>query len=319
MWICSDDYGRDGVISNNNDSPWCGVGCPGCSECTNLPHERFAQKISESVPEILDPPHRSISQLKTYTRCGLLYKLERLERLGEFPAAWTALGSAFHETYHEWELSDRQTDWGAEFAIRYDQLIERARSDQPDLKLWGRPPGMSVDKSIVHYRKRGLEKDVPQYRSRCEESSWEVVALEQEFSIDLDGIVVNGAIDRIQEYPGDGLALEDLKTGSPDDEDDSRQLEFYGFVGNALFDYGIRNVRYWFTKLDRPGKWIKLSKPRDYWVEQFHLLNEVIEGGIFLPNPGKKCQLCSVKPWCSSQTATTNIDMTTAPRKAERE
>lgn len=244
---------------------------------------------------------RSISQLKTYTRCGELYRLERTLDLGEYPAAWTFLGTAFHGAYQEWEESGRSVDFLAIFLQDYDGLIDIARESVPSLSRWGRPPGMSVEKSITHYRNRGI-KDIPLYEERCRSADWSVVGIEEEFAIDiLPDIQVRGAIDRIQRYPDGRYAIEDIKTGSPDEsEPDIRQLLFYGFVAINYLNIPVTHGRYWFSKLDRGGDWVDLRDTTlGEWQTTFRMLNDGIMDEIFLPNPGSKCKLCSVKNYCS--------------------
>lgn len=243
--------------------------------------------------------HRSISQLKTYTRCGEQYRLERIEEHPETPAAWTALGTAFHESYQAWEESERSLDFGEKFLGLYDTLIDDWRSEFPDLNQWAKPPGMSVVTSINHYRKRALAHDVPEYQLHCEQSAGEVVGIEIPFSIDLGGVRVQGRIDKVEYYPGsDMYVVEDLKTGSPEADDDTRQTEFYGFVANEL-GYEVKKARYWYTKVNRGGDWVEVNKPKTYWLRMFEQLDWAIEDKLFLPNPGKICGLCTYRKACS--------------------
>lgn len=265
--------------------------------------------MEQATWRFIGDEHRSISQLKTYTRCGELYRIERQTDADEPPAAWTALGSAFHMAYEDWERSERSLDFRAKFFEQYDMLIDECRGLQPDLKLWATPPGMSAETSIKHYRKRGGEKDVPNYIQHCEEAPWELVSLETPIDVTLfGGIFVRGTLDRLEFFPGTSeYAIEDIKTGSPEDEEDTRQLEFYAFAYNYILGLKaehpdrVTKVRYWFTKVNRGSPWVFVDPKKDmaYWSKLFGDLDRAIREEIFLPNPGKKCGLCSYYKVCS--------------------
>lgn len=255
---------------------------------------------------------RSVSQLKGMTTCGERFFLERIKRyqLPPTPAAWTALGVAVHETFCEWEKRDRKIDALECFAECYDGYINEAMETQPDLSMWQTPPGTkTTEASIKNYRRRGLEKDVPNYLARCLEADWEIYrlpdgtkALELEYEITLEKTPVRGSIDRVLWWPEQHRAtLEDLKTGNVD-EWDSRQLGVYSYAATALYNIPIKWGRYWFTKVDRAGDWIDLSRYNyDYLSDIYGTLNGIIDAGYFLPNPGKHCELCGVRPYCREQ------------------
>lgn len=248
---------------------------------------------------------RSISQLKAYSKCGELFNLERMHRgvIPRRPAAWTILGLSLHETVMEWEKSSRAIDVDEYFDVCYDSIVHQEEARQPDYKYWIVPPRTaSVKKSIQNYKERGFQQ-LDKYVTRFEEAPWEISHMEEEFEIDLEGVVVKGGVDRILYFPGtDEYLLEDLKTGSPEDEEDKRQLAFYAFIARELWNIPVKIGRFWYTKVDRPSETKNLEKfDKIFWTKTFKKLDEGISRGIFLPSPGKQCGLCSVKPWCSSQ------------------
>lgn len=253
---------------------------------------------------------RSVSQWKGLTKCGKAFELERLnrKRVDERPAAWSAAGVAFHEALMTWEKGNRIDDMAQLFEAFYDQEISKLQERQPNLELWMKPPRTkTVEQDIKNYKKRFLERDVPNYERRCLEADWEILelggepALELEFELDLDGVPVRGALDRIQWWPERGFAsIEDTKTGSPDNHEfDHRQLGVYALAAEEIHGVGIQFGRYWFTKVDRGSDWVDLSRyTREYLTEEFHKLDKIVQSGLFLASPGKHCELCPVKPWC---------------------
>lgn len=257
---------------------------------------------------------RSVSQLKSATKCGESYAISRGfrgERPPSRPWAQTVAGRAFHDMIMEWEKSERTLDPLQTFNTHWDKFLAEAKAEQPDLSLWMRPPGTKTgETAIKNVHKRFVEKDIPKYIQRCKEAEWEVfrladgrLALEIEFELDLDGLTVRGTIDRIQWWPeAKMVAVEDTKTGSPDDEDDARQLGLYRFGAEEVYDIDLTMGRYWFTKLDRPSSWFDLTRySRERLTEHYHKLDNIIQQDLLLPNPGKGCKLCDVRPWCGEQ------------------
>lgn len=260
---------------------------------------------------------RSVSQLKSVTRCGEAYRLTKLVRPKPppRPGVWNLLGNALHLAFQHWEASDRQDDVVEAFEDFYDGEVELAKQLQPDLSLWMVPPGTKhVENSIDNYKRRGAEKDVPQYRSRCLEADWEILKLpngepaielefELELSTDSDAVTVKGVLDRVLFWPKENrCGLEDLKTGNMDADNDARQLGLYALAAHECYDINLTHARYWYTKSDKPGVWHLMSRyTRDYLTHQYLTLDYMIAYSHLLPNPGSHCKLCEVRPYCSDQ------------------
>lgn len=254
---------------------------------------------------------RSISQVKQLTKCGQAYYLERLNRdlVPRRPAAWSISGSAFHEALLRWEKSERTDSLLELFEVEYDRMVDEEKEKQPNLDLWMKPPRTkSVEQDIKNYRKRFLEKDVPNYERRCREAEWEILrlddgtpAIELDFEIEVGGIPVRGAIDRIQWWPNQGFAtVEDTKTGSPDNHEfDHRQLGLYAYALEVNLGISLMYSRYWFTKVDRGSQWVNIERyNEEYWTQVITTTDKIIQQGLFLANPGKHCELCPVRPYC---------------------
>lgn len=255
---------------------------------------------------------RSVSQMKSASKCGEAFAISRGfrgPRPPKRPWAQTVGGIALHETLVQWERSERSIDPIATFKVEWDKALEESKEDQPNLDLWMKPPGTKyAKKAIDSVYKRFIENDVPNYITRCEEAEWEVyrlddgeLALELEYEIDLDGVPVRGAIDRLQWWPAlEMIAIEDTKSGSPKDEDDPRQLGIYRLAAKECYGIDLTHGRYWYTKVDRGSTWVDLSRfTRKMLETDYNKLDTIIDQDLLLPNPGEQCRVCDVKPYCS--------------------
>lgn len=264
---------------------------------------------------------RSLSQLKDYTKCQEMFRLKRLHRLPkpERPAPWTFFGNAFHSTFESWEREHRVYNPVEMFEANYDNAVRDAQERVPEEQVWQKPPHMTFKGAINHYRKRGIEKDVPQFRDRCidatKENLWKLgedgsgsPLVEVPFEIAVEDeqsghtVEVRGEIDRVLYWPSlDVHTVEDIKTGKPDDDNDLRQLLVYSYaLGNDGWD--IDAGRYWYSKNNQPGQWHMLSGT-ERAVQQYIKLDRQVQASVehdsWLPNPGAQCTMCDVKPWCS--------------------
>lgn len=254
---------------------------------------------------------RSVSQLKQVMKCGEAFAISRGfrgHRPPQRPWAQTVGGIAFHRMIVDWEKSGRKVDYNTLFDQYWNEELDRFKEEQPDLSLWMKPPPIkTAEKAIDSVYKRFKARDIPNYIRRCEEADWEIykfpngdLALELDFTVDFNGVVVRGTVDRIQWWPSNKLiTIEDTKTGSPDDEADARQLGLYRLGIQERYGLNVTRGRYWFTKVDRGGEWVDLRRyDWDYLAGTYLTLNEIIGQNLFLPNPGKQCKLCDVRPWC---------------------
>src|SRR5699024_11228456 len=81
---------------------------------------------SSNVIELAEVvPHRSVSQLTTYTACSEQFRLQRVAKAPQQPAAWFIHGSGFHHAIEEYELSGRQMTVEQARQSAYDYYEDR--------------------------------------------------------------------------------------------------------------------------------------------------------------------------------------------------
>lgn len=246
----------------------------------------------------------SVSKLKSVTKCGRAYELERIQKVPSRPAAWTVRGIATHDAIEQWEKSGRDIDIKEYFnqsawPAAYEQTLEK----YPDLNNWLKTPRVkSVSQDLVYRHLDGLEQSM-KYTERAiaESDLWRVVETEVPFTLEFPGqdFIINGYIDQIREWNDGDLSIWDIKSGN-DDSEDNRQLGVYGLGYYQKTGTKISDGCYWYTKLNRPSKSIDLTiYTEEYIIEEFSKLDQIIKSGLFLANPSiKGCFACGVADHC---------------------
>lgn len=247
--------------------------------------------------------HRSVSQFKQYERCPFSYKLARIDKVWQRPAAWLAQGSAVHEAIEAREKSGRTlTLEQAQDVFResYQRHIREACEVTPNFDYWFRSGPYGGEQDIERRFNIGLEQ-VEKYFSwstgHPEERFWTApdgtLGIELEFDIDLDGVLVRGYIDQVLED-----CVRDVKTGNtPGDE---FQLATYKVALKKQYGLDINQGDYWMGRSGKPTYPYDLSG----WTERrvtdlFHELEDNIQAERFEPDPEpSKCAFCDVNTSC---------------------
>ncbi len=196
---------------------------------------------------------RSVSQLHSYLDCPEAYYLERMvkPKLPQRPASWLALGTAFHQAAAQWELDDRKSDAEALFFDFFDRDMQMLQEEQPDLRMWMKPPRSTIENDIKNRRKAG-QKMMANYIEDALAGEWEVctlpmlddtAAVETDFELQLGDVTVVGSIDLILWWPEqETYTVRDLKTGNREKRE--YQLGVYTLAARELFDLDINYGEY---------------------------------------------------------------------------
>ncbi|AOQ27994.1 exonuclease [Mycobacterium phage Mundrea] len=252
--------------------------------------------------------HRSVSQLKQYEKCPYAYKLARIDKAWQRPAAWTAQGSAVHEAIEAWERSGRTMSLEAAQAVfreSYQKYINASCSITPNFDYWFASGRYGGRLDIARRFEIGLEqvgKYIDWATSHTEEVIWiapdGTPGIELGFDIDLDGVLVRGYIDAVVETD-DGLLVRDHKTGKQPGDD--FQLAVYAVA--LAEQFGIEPPRlgdYW---MGQSGKatypYVLTDWTKEAITEKFKELDENVKAGKFDPNPSEdNCRFCDVSFAC---------------------
>lgn len=266
----------------------------------NIPTRRMI--VLDSPPRVY---HRSVSQLKSFTRCSEQFRLERMvyPKLPIRPASWLILGSAAHLAFADWENSGRDIDALELFDRYYDEEVERCREIQPDMDMWLKPMRSKINQDLINRKKNGRNY-VQNYITDAERAKWTVYklpdgrpAVELEFDVMFGAVPIRGAIDLLVQWPGREFpVVRDLKTGNR--EKSTVQLGTYHV---ALKEMGIysRYGEYFYMKDGKSSGFKDLSRyTLDYLTDIYTNLDRAIGEKLFIPNPGDACDLCPVFDYC---------------------
>lgn len=254
----------------------------------------------------------SVSQYKLYERCAYAWKLTKIDKVWEKPAAWLAQGSAVHEAAEAYERANRTMsleDMQEVFKESYAKHINEACEVTPNLDYWFRSGPYGGEADIERRYHIGLDqcgKYIRWYEAHPDEVIWiaddGTPGIELGFDMDLDGVLVRGFIDAVIRH-GDEIVVRDNKTGNQPGDD--FQLGVYAV---ALADqYGIPQPSrgdYWMGRSGKPTVPYRLEAwPRERVAEAFAALADNINAGRFEPSPEpSKCRFCSVAVFCDYAT-----------------
>lgn len=251
----------------------------------------------------------SVSQLNSYSRCPMLFFLEKIQKVPSPPSAALIKGNVVHAVLEHWELTDREVPVEVNYDMFWDDELEVQLERNPDIDTWGKSPKPLNVANDLRYAKRDGLAEVLRYTARARQESelWEVyklpdgsLALEIPFSIDFGDVECRGRIDVVQRWKHDGsVTVGDYKTGSPSSES-NRQLGTYRVGLRETYGVDVDYGNFWYTKLDRSSGWIDLRRyTKDYLQEQYSALDRAITNNIFIPAPSAdKCRSCSVRQYC---------------------
>lgn len=260
---------------------------------------------------VFDPVRpRSFSQWQTYARCSEQYRLQKIEHAPEMMTAWAPQGSSFHVGVEEWEKSGRALPEAEviELALAdYDQRIAEQREKQPDDSGW-LTGGRTRPSEDIRRRRERVESQLKGYISYSLEHEHEIrpatlpdgrPAVEVPFEIVLGGVTVIGYIDLVMQWANGMLTIRDLKTGNKL-PNDPLQLVIYALAWEKYFGDRIEYGDFFMCKNNAPTQPYYLGDyPESVVSAWFEMMNRSEKSGIYLPNGGDACRVCTVSAYCS--------------------
>lgn len=266
--------------------------------------------------------HRSYSQVRQLRECGEAYRLSRIERVAERPNTAAVAGTAVHtgtETV-DWNLAGGQTDREALVEMANLTALEaldaeiaknREHGWEPlDYKRYGRATKEKpAAEDTEWFRNHGIPLSIRAYvdwRLENPKLTLAVIpgfgpAIEVPFNYYIGTQLIHGFIDRVlTDVDAGGYYPLDLKSGRKPKTDE--QLGLYAKALNKALGWNVEWGYYLYglktgvAKLTPP---LHVSHWDDEKLGRVYLpATQLIDMGIFMPNPGEACQHCSVSDHC---------------------
>lgn len=252
--------------------------------------------------------YRSVSQYKSWKDCGYRYRLERIDKVWQRPAAWLGQGTAEHEAWEMYERSGRTMSLEAVkdvYRAAYEREINEACETTPNFAYWFASGPYKGEADIERRYKIGLDQNdgyLDWYAQHPNEVIWVAPdgtpGIEMKFDVVFGEVPVRGFIDAVIQI-GDNVRVRDNKTGNMPGDD--FQLAVYARSLEKLYDVEINTGDYWMGRKGGPTPIYDLS----YWTaerltEAFAEMDAGVRAGSFEPNPEpKKCMFCSVSSSCA--------------------
>jgi putative RecB family exonuclease len=253
-----------------------------------------------------EEPHLSYSQINTYMTCPLKYRLSYIDGVEpDFTSSALHFGQAVHSCIQAFLQSSLEAD-----PLRADQLVdiyheEWRRLDGPPVRYSKR----ESEESLLNTAKQVFNLFTEQY-----DLAIEVIAVEEEFKVDLNSLSVDclgdmppltGYVDAI--LKNGSTVLVDYKTSSrkPNGNVNGMQLVAYSLAALDLgYDPNDLQYRYdYFLKTAKP-ELIRCpvainDNDRARFLKTTTRIWKAIQSSIFYPNPSYLCGSCAYQRHCN--------------------
>lgn len=261
-----------------------------------------------NLMELRKKPHLSASSINTYTDCGLLYKLSKIDKYKpDFTADALVFGTAIHKAladYHE--------------ARVFGELMSSEEIQDRFVTTWAES---AEDNKRIKYKKgktfKGLLNEgkrlLSTYVEKQTNDDFCVLAIEEPFSLTIEGLDVPiiGAMDLVEEDSDGTIIITDHKTAarafSVAEVDKNFQLSVY-YLAARHNGYADREIVLKFdclikTKIPKfePFYTFRNEDDEKRTIRKIMSVWDGIKKGTFVPNDTSwRCSGCSYKSHCNN-------------------
>ncbi len=265
-------------------------------------------KINKHIVNI--PDHFSYSQLSTYEKCPLQYKLQYILKVPQKGKAVFSFGTTIHATLQQFlraandDFSESQENLFGETSIatktkkqKLDYKFIKSLYEKNWVDDWYESKKQKED-----YKKLG-EKIIKQFVDDFEKNPPDLMqmagelALEKSFNLKIGKDTIFGRIDRIDENNGD-IEIIDYKTGRAKEKlgaEDKEQLLIYQMAAQEVFNIKPKKLTYHYLdenkKMSFLGSDLEIQNLKDKITE----IIKKIKNNEFDVSPTHNCEFCEFK------------------------
>jgi DNA helicase-2/ATP-dependent DNA helicase PcrA len=258
------------------------------------------------------PNHFSYSQLTAFLNCPLQYKFAHILKIQTRGRPNFSFGKTIHNSLHKFVgLAVRNIE------VKQKDLFGKSEAQANGLTLSLQDLLEIYDKEWIddwhdgdskkEYYIRGKEilkkfyEDLKKNPLNVHFINGEP-ALEKDFSLKLNGDVIVGSIDRIDNLPNNEVELIDYKTGNPKTSlsaDDKFQLLIYQLAATKIFGLKVGKLSYYYVEDGSIKSFIPTDEDIVKTEEKVKDIITRIKRSNFKPTPSWNCQFCDYRDICS--------------------
>lgn len=238
-------------------------------------------------------PTMSPSQADLYNRCPRVYAIERRLRLGDPTSVYMQSGSLIHSALEQAEMQILGSN------LRHNTVEAALKALRAE---WTKADFGTGPLNQAWLAK--AERIVTKLYEAWPDSAGVPVELEKKVSLEVDGVMWHGVIDRLERVD-DGLRVIDYKTGqnmpSLDEAEVSIQLGFYAIAINALEDQpNVVAAELWYPankSVSLTTRKLKIERLPEV-EESMRQLTVAIAEERWKPRVSSHCDRCTFKSSC---------------------
>jgi ATP-dependent exoDNAse (exonuclease V) beta subunit len=229
----------------------------------------------------------SASAIGTYKRCPLQFKLQRDWHLPDEATAALRFGSAMHiamKAYYDGARAGKLLAAEALVAVFREELTKEAIDNPLQARLYDE----AGERQLRTFVERQARESLPAVQDT-----------ERTFQVTIEGLKINGRMDRVDAVDG-GVVITDYKSGRPWDEDmadDSLQLSIYALAARQL---GMKPVSLVIHNVENDSQIRTTRSEADLAGAEGEVkaVGNSIAGGDFEPKSGRHCNWCGYRAIC---------------------